>query len=259
MMPTSPITIAKPTGTILLVGHGSRDVAGNNEIVSFAEQWRMRHPDWRIEVCFIEHADILLKAGLDAAALDSACVRVVPLILNAAGHVQQDIPDAVEAARHRHPQVQFVVCPHLGMNRTILDVLHKRLQTALRELAMPDPHTTGVILLGRGSSDADANAEVAKMARWLFEGNDRSCVDVAFTGITWPRLETVVQRHACWGMTQIVVLPLYLFTGVLTERIQQQVVRLQQSWPTVAFALGAPLGFDEGILDLLDQRVVEYA
>jgi precorrin-8X/cobalt-precorrin-8 methylmutase len=56
--------------------------------------------------------------------------------------------------------------------------------------------TTGVVLLGRGSSDAGANGELAKMARWVFEDNEHELVDLAFTGVTWPRLETVVQRQA---------------------------------------------------------------
>ena len=46
--------------TLLLVGHGSRGRQGNKETINFAAQWRERHPDWRIEVCFIEHAEVLL-------------------------------------------------------------------------------------------------------------------------------------------------------------------------------------------------------
>lgn len=241
--------------TILLVGHGSRETAGNDEILAFAEQWRTRHADWRIDVCFIEHADILLAAGLDAAAAGSARVFVVPFILNAAGHVKMEIPEAIEHARERHPQVQFRYAKHLGMNRAMLDILKRSLQSAMHEIDVPDPKTTGIILLGRGSSDADANGDVAKMARWLFEDGDHELVDIAFTGITWPRLETAVQRQARLGMTQIVVLPVYLFTGVLIERIKRQVARLKETYPAVAFALGHHIGFDKGIFDLLDRRV----
>ena len=53
---------------ILLVGHGSRNREGNQEILHFAAQWRDRHPGWRIETCFIEHAEVLLDAGLDRPA-----------------------------------------------------------------------------------------------------------------------------------------------------------------------------------------------
>ena len=46
------------TTTFLLAGHGSRNREGNDEIERFATQWREKHPGWRIEVCFIEHADV---------------------------------------------------------------------------------------------------------------------------------------------------------------------------------------------------------
>ncbi|MCE1181229.1 MAG: sirohydrochlorin chelatase, partial [Rhodocyclales bacterium] len=125
----------------------------------------------------------------------------------------------------------------------------------MKQLAMPDPQTTGVILLGRGSSDAGANGELAKMARWIFEENDHELVDLAFTGVTWPRLESVVQRHVRLGMMQIAIVPVYLFTGVLIERIQEQLRRLQQQYPQVAFALGTHFGFDPGVFALLDAKV----
>ncbi|RMH52146.1 MAG: sirohydrochlorin chelatase, partial [Zetaproteobacteria bacterium] len=177
--------------TILLVGHGSRDPAGNAEIERFAEVWRSRWPAARIEVCFIEFAEVLLDEGLDRAARDAAKVIVVPLILGAAGHVKMEIPHHVEDARRRHPTVEFVVAPHLGANEEILASLGRSLRKAMRALDMPDPTTTGVVLLARGSSDMAANGEAAKMARWLFERSDHAWVDLAFTGITWPRLEAV--------------------------------------------------------------------
>lgn len=241
--------------TLLLVGHGSRNRDGNKEILSFAAQWRERHVGRRIDVCFIEHAEVLLDEGLDRAAAGSRHVVVLPFILNAAGHVKMELPAAVEAARLRHPGVRFSCARHLGMGREILAVLQAQLDALMHALAVPDPQTTGVILLGRGSSDAGANGELARMARWLFEDNDHELVDLAFTGVTWPRLETVVQRQVRLGMAQICIVPVYLFSGVLIERIQAQVERLRGQYPQIAFALGGHFGFDRGIFDLLDARV----
>lgn len=240
---------------ILLVGHGSRNQDGNQETLAFADQWRERHPDWRIEVCFIEHADVLLDEGLDRAAHHAEKVRVIPFILNAAGHVKMELPAALERARERHPTVAFDVTRHLGMGREIFTVLQSQLSRLMKQLAVPDPQTTGVILLGRGSSDAGANSELAKMARWLFEANDHELVDLAFTGVTWPRLETAAQRQIRLGMMQICILPVYLFTGVLIERIKAQTARLQQQYPQVSFALGQHFGFDQSIFNLLDEKV----
>lgn len=241
--------------TILLVGHGSREAAGNDEILAFAQQWRQRQPGWSIEVCFIEFSEITMSEGLRRAAAQSARVIVVPLILNAAGHVKMDIPQAIDAARLKFPLVQFFYTPQLSACEQLLSVVKRRLKSAMLTLDMPDPTTTGVVLLGRGSSDRHANGEMAKMARWLMEETDHELVDVAFTGITYPRLEKAVQRQSLLGMTQIVVLPYYLFNGTLVTRIARQVENLKAQYPTIRFTSTAYFGFEREIFEVLEQRV----
>ncbi len=243
------------TETILLVGHGSRDPNGNTEIDSFANHWRTQNPDWRIEVCYIEFADVLLDQGFDNAAQNATKVLVIPLILNAAGHVKMEIPEHLEKARVRHPQVEFIYGKHLGVSMTLLTVVKRSLAKVMENLTMPDPKTTGVIILGRGSSDKIANGEVAKLARWLQEERDHELIDIAFTGITYPRLETVVQRQVKLGMTQIAILPYYLFTGTLITRISEQLKQLQIQYPQIRFGLGDYLGFEPEIYTLLDNNV----
>ncbi|NOQ63563.1 MAG: sirohydrochlorin chelatase [Methyloprofundus sp.] len=242
--------------SILLVGHGSRAGQGNVEINAFAELWRSQHPEWHIDVCFIEFADILLDAGFDLAAKKSQKVIVVPLILNAAGHVKMEIPEHLAKARERHPSVEFIYATHIGANSGILSIMQRSLQKVMAGLASPDPKNTGVIILGRGSSDRIANGEVAKMSRWLWEETAHELVDIAFTGITFPRLETAVQRQVKLGMTQICILPYYLFTGTLIERIDKQFERLQQQYPRISFGLGHYFGFEPEIFTILDERVL---
>nr|VFJ71002.1 MAG: sirohydrochlorin cobaltochelatase [Candidatus Kentron sp. FW] len=246
--------------TILLVGHGSRGPGGNRETEEFAEQWRARRPDLDIRLCHIEFADVLLDDGLDQAAGDAAPhgtgrVIVAPLIINAAGHVKTEIPEGIAKARGRHPNVEFIYVPHLGACDPILAILKRRLGKIMRGLDMPDPVTTGVILLGRGSSDRMANGDVARMARWLFEASEHELVDIAFTGITHPRLERVVQRQVRLGAMQIIILPYYLFTGRLMERIKNQTANLERQYPGIRFARAEHFGFEEEIFQLLDERV----
>ena len=241
--------------TILRVGHGSREKSGNDEIEAFAQQWRVRQPDWRIAVCFIEFSDITLSEGLRRAAAGAQRVLVVPLILNAAGHVKMDIPQAIDAARLTFAAVQFLYAPHLTACDPILAIVKRRLKGAMQALDMPDPTTTGVVMLGRGSSDRQANGEMAKMARWLMEETDHELVDLAFTGITWPRLEKAVQRQSLLGMTQVVVLPYYLFSGTLVERITRQVEHLKAQYPAIRFTSTAYFGFEREIFELLEERV----
>lgn len=241
--------------TILLVGHGSREKSGNDEIEAFAAQWRERQPGWRIEVCFIEFSEITMSEGLRRAAESARRVIVVPLILNAAGHVKMDVPQAIDGARLKYPMVQFLYAPHLTACDPILAILKRRLKDAMQALDMPDPTTTGVVILGRGSSDRQANGDMAKMARWLMEETDHELVDLAFTGITYPRLEKAVQRQGLLGMKQVVVLPYYLFNGTLVERIARQVEHLKTQYPTIRFVSTRYFGFEPEIFALLEQRV----
>ena len=243
--------------TILLVGHGSRETEGNLEVEEFADYWRGKHPGERIEVCFIEFADQLLEAGLEQAAREADRVIVLPLILNAAGHVKMEIPAHIETARQRFPGVAFIMARNLGCEEPVLKLLRMRLHSAMVALDMADPKNTGVVLLGRGSSDMSANGEVAKMARWVYETTRHDLVDHAFTGVTYPRLESVVQRMAKLGMMQVVVLPYYLFTGRLIKRITRQVARLKEQYPRLAIAQAGYLGINDRVVELLDRRLAE--
>ena len=242
---------------ILIVGHGSRGPGGNEEIRRFSEEWAKANSQWPVELCYIEFAEVLLEQGLDRASWEADRVVVLPLILNAAGHVKMEIPHHLEAARKRHPQVEFIYARHLGATEEILTVVLRQLKKAMEALSLPDPKTTGVILLGRGSSDKVANGELAKMARWLWEKSEHELVEIAFTGITYPRLETVVQRMSLLGMTQVVILPYYLYNGRLIERIGEQVARLKGQYAGLAFSLGDYFGFEPEIFQLVRQRVEE--
>lgn len=242
---------------ILLVGHGSRNEAGNREIEAFAKQWQEQNSQWKIDLCFIELATPLLDEGLSRAAESADRVIVVPLILNAAGHVKEEIPEFIEAAAEQYPKVEFRYATNLGPNDAVLAVMKRSLRKVLAGMNFPDPRKTGVVLLARGSSDRHANGDVAMMARWIYEEAEVEQMDIAFTGITHPRLESVVQRQIDSGMTQIAVLPYYLFTGSLIERIRKQVDQLQQHCPEIQWGLGDYFGFEEEIFQILNRRVHE--
>jgi sirohydrochlorin cobaltochelatase len=240
---------------ILIIGHGSRNKTGNGQIMEFTEQLRKHLPEKLIKVCYIELADYLIAQGLKDAAKEADRVVVIPLILNAAGHVNEEIPEFIDAAQKDLPSTEFVYAKHLGTSDKILAILNRYLKTAMQSLAMPDPKNTGVIVLARGSSDRRANGEMAKMTRWLFEETEHELVDLAFTGVSYPRLESMVQQQVKLGMKQVVILPYYLFDGILMERIAEQVARLKIQYPNIAFAQSSHFGFEPEIYELFSQRI----
>lgn len=248
---------------VLLVGHGARDPGnrGNAEVTDFAATWGARHPGLAVLVCWIEHAPLLLDDGLDQAAAAAQAragrVLVLPLILNAGGHVKGDIPRALAAARTRHPDVDFSYGYHLGTTDHLLRALRHRLHQAMVMLDMPDPRTTGVVLLARGASDIESTGEAAKMAHWIAATSAHDLVEIAFTDIAFPRLERAVQRLDRLGATQIIILPYYLFTGRLIERIGRQVERLRHQYPTRAIAQAGWIGAHDELMALLDLRLTQ--
>jgi len=249
--------IKKMKELVLLIGHGSRNEQGNIQILNFTELLKQRQENLNIRVCYIELADYLIAQGLNDAANEAKKVLIIPLVLNAAGHVKDEIPEFIEQAQLEYPETEFVYLEHLGANQLILTILKRKLLSAMQLIAMPDPKTTGVVLLARGSSDALANGEMAKMTRWLFEETEHELVDIAFTGVTYPRLESSVQRQIKLGMKQIIILPYYLFDGVLIQRIGQQYERLKKQYPQITFSKSDYFGFEEEIFQLVEQRIIE--
>lgn len=244
--------------TILLVCRGSDDKEGNQEVTVFLEHWREMNPQSRFELCFIEFADVLLYEGLDNAAKGAKRVIVVPLLLNAEERVKAAIPTSLARVRKQHQKVDFSLLNHSVAAEVMLKILKRSLQKVLKNMLVPDPKTTGVILLGEGTIDKVANCEIAKLARWLFEETEHELIDIAFTDIAYPRLESVVQRQVKLGMTQIAILPYYLFTDTLIKRMGKQLERLQVQYPQISLGLGHYLGFEQDIYDYLDQKVVQH-
>ncbi len=76
--------------------------------------------------------------------------------------------DKYNKDKHIRDEGRLVILPLVA---ALLDapVLFLQRMQVLLQLDVPDPRTTGVILLGRGSSDRLANGDVARMARWLWE------------------------------------------------------------------------------------------
>src|SRR5256886_288050 len=146
-------------------------------------------------------------------------LAAVPLMLVAAGHAKGDIPAALARERARHPGLCTVYGRPLGPHPTVLALLRQRLAEAG---AGPD---STVLLVGRGSTDPDANAEVAKVARLLAETTDVAGVEYAFVSLAPPDTAAGLERCRRLGARDLVVLPYFLFTGVLPRRVAEQARR----------------------------------
>jgi sirohydrochlorin ferrochelatase len=147
---------------LLLVGHGSREAFGRVEFLAVARRVAALAGDCAVEPCFLEFAAPSIAAGFQALAQrGKRRIVVVPVLLFSAGHAQRDIPAAVAAAAAEHSGIAVEQCRHLGCHEAILALSRQRFDEATAHL-QPAIDRTALVMVGRGSHDAEATAEMRR-------------------------------------------------------------------------------------------------
>ncbi|GAA2486263.1 CbiX/SirB N-terminal domain-containing protein [Actinocorallia cavernae] len=240
---------------LLIAGHGTRDDAGAEAFRAFVRELGLRRPDLPVAGGFIELSPPPL--GDAVAELVERGVRrfaAVPLMLVSAGHAKGDIPAALAREKERHPGISYTYGRPLGPHPALLNVLERRLDDAIGD---QDRAEVTVLLVGRGSTDPDANAEVFKAARLLWEGRGYAGVETAFVSLAAPDVPSGLDRCVALGARRIVVLPYFLFTGILPDRVRRQTEEWAAAHPETPVASADVIGPEPELLDLVLERYEE--
>ncbi|MFC7440422.1 sirohydrochlorin chelatase [Laceyella putida] len=242
---------------ILFVGHGSRDAEGNRELLRFTEKMAPQFAEPIVETCFLELAEPDMGAGVKRAVERGATsIKVVPLMLFMAGHAKVHIPLFLHEAQAQYPHVRFTYGRPLEVDELILPILEARIQQAA---GANEAEETSILLVGRGSSDAGANSDLYKIARLLWERLNVPWVEACFIGVTDPRMEAGLERCVRLGAKRVVVLPYFLFTGVLIKRMEKMVRQFNEESAGVHAEMVPYLGFDDGLVPIWQRRVHQLA
>jgi sirohydrochlorin cobaltochelatase len=243
---------------VLFVGHGSRDPEGNDQIHQFVEGFLPDlNPLVLYETCFLEFARPDIAEGIERCVARGATeVALIPLMLLPAGHSKIHIPAAIDAAKEKYPGVTFTYGKPIGIHYETSVILKERLQAAGIDPDEADEQDA-VILLGRGGSDADANSDLCKIARILWEKTSFETVEPAFYGVTKPSLPQAVERVKKLGAKKIIILPYFLFTGVLIKRIEQDLALFREQYPELSFTLANYFGFHPKLKVIVADRIDE--
>lgn len=241
---------------VLFVGHGSRLEAGNEEVRQFVEQTKTYiDPALLVETCFLEFASPNIEDGIQLCVERGADeVHVIPIILLHAGHSKMHIPAEIEHAREHFPDVRFTYGQTIGIHEEIFEILKSR----LTEVGFnPDEKhaDTAILLIARGGSDPYANGDFYKITRLLWEKLDVPIVESAFMGVTTPSVEQGVERCIRLGAKKIVMLPYFLFTGVLMERMAKMVQQFTEQYEDVDFLLANYFGYHPNLKKVLLERM----
>ena len=240
---------------LLIVGHGSRDPRGAREFHELVALVRERSPALAVEGGFIELSRPPISECVDRLAEEGTRqVAAVPLMLRAAGHAKDDIPATLVREKMSYPRINFGYGRALGIRPELLELMDAKISAVVPE---EEREETAILLVGRGSSDPDANSDLAKISRLFYEGRRYPMVETAYVSMTPPNVSEGLERLKRLGARRIVVFSYFLFTGVLEERIRHESEEFAGANPEIAVSYAGYFGPHKKVVDLLMERYHE--
>jgi sirohydrochlorin cobaltochelatase len=266
--PPASLGTSGPDGPlgVLVCGHGSRNRLAVAEFASLAEQLRQRLAPVPVAHGYLEFARPILRDGLeDLRRQGVRHVLAVPAMLFAAGHAKNDIPSVLNTwAAETGIRVDYG--RELGVDLQMIQAAGARIRSCLEKadaaavaagLAAVPADQTLLVVVGRGSSDPDANSNVAKVTRMLVEGFGFGWGETVYSGVTFPLVEPGLRQVVRLGYRRVVVFPYFLFSGVLVSRIREHTQRVAADHPGVEFLEAGYLGDHPLVLATFTERVEE--
>ena len=245
---------------VMICGHGSRNRQAVAEFAQLAEGLRLLLPHVPVEYGYLEFARPILRDGLDKLRAQGVKrVLAVPGMLFAAGHAKNDIPSVLNTyAAETGLRIDYG--RELGVDLQMIQAAGARIQEALDTAAASGAvplSDTLLVVVGRGSSDPDANSNVSKVTRMLVEGFGFGWGETVYSGVTFPLVEPGLRHVVRLGFKRIVVFPYFLFSGVLVSRIRQHTALVAADHPEVEFVDASYLGDHPLVIATFRERVEE--
>ncbi|MGW6544436.1 sirohydrochlorin chelatase [Streptomyces massasporeus] len=199
---------------LLVIAHGSRDPRHAATVHALVRRVRATRPDVRVETGFLDFNVPSVQGVLESLAVQGVRdVVALPLLLTRAFHAKADIPAVLADAP---PQLRIHQADVLGPSPLLVAGLERRLYEA--GLTPADKSSTGVVLASAGSTDPEAIAVIAEIAReWRHTG--WCAVRPAFASASLPRTQDAVRELRALGCSRVAVSPYVLAPGFLPDRI----------------------------------------
>lgn len=247
---------------VMICGHGSRSQDAVDEFAVLAEKLPALLPsDWMVDYGYLEFANPVIRDGLDRLR-DAGCEQIlaVPGMLFAAMHSKNDIPTVLNTYAKKHG-VDLKYGRELGVDAKMIVAAGDRIQTAVDaanaehgELPLSE---TCLVVIGRGASDPDANANVAKIGRMLWEGMGFGWCEIGYSGVTFPLVEPCLEHTVKLGYKRVIVFPYFLFAGILIDRIYGFTDKVAAAHPEVQIVKAGYLNDHPKVLETFAERITE--
>jgi sirohydrochlorin cobaltochelatase len=244
---------------IMICGHGSHDDGAVEEFNKLANHMRERLPQYNVESGFLEFATPVIRTGLKKLIERGAKkIICVPGMLSAAGHVENDLPSEINNFAALHPDIEFICGRDLAIDPQLLKAARDRIEECEATAATKvDRKETLLMVVGRGTNDSDANSNVHKVARMLWEGMGFGWAEVSYSGVAYPLVDEGMKHAMKLGYKRVIVFPYFLFTGILVRRIYAWADEAAAANPDVEVLNASHLNDHTQLLDCFVDRIEE--
>ncbi len=240
---------------LVIAAHGTRKRRDAQAVAAFTDQVRAQLPGVDVLDSYVELTDPPIATALAEALTRHGRAVVVPLMIGSGGHVREDIPEAIEAARAQAPG-KVVYARHLGPDPRLRAQVLSLIDEAAGDW---EPGSITVIMLGRGCSVTDANADHVRLGRVIAEEGRFGRVHDAFIQVTRPGLPQALDEAYRMGARRIVVVPHYLFPGALQRWTVEAVGEWAPAHPDAEVRVTGLLGEGAALAEVVADRYREAA
>ena len=245
---------------IMICGHGSRSKHAEREFGLLAQGIRRRFPKIPVEFGFLEYSSPNIHMGLNAlknSGVDD--IIAIPGMLFAATHAKNDIPSVLTTYQEKNPSLQVRYGRELGLHPQMVAAFEMRIleSLGLNHVHQGDLYDTMLVVVGRGTSDTYANADVARLTRIVTENLGFGWSETVYSGVTFPSVGQGLKIVSKLGYKKIVVAPYFLFTGKLIDRIYNYVDRVASRTPDIIFKKAHYLADQDRVIDTFVERINE--
>lgn len=229
----------------LLVTHGSRDPRPQKALIELASLIRQLMADQNDTSCLLDVgsleftevslSDKIVNFAQTAYYQGYQQLAIIPLFLSAGVHLTEDIPQAIAQSKHNiNFKIDIILKPYLGSYDELILLLKDKFESF---------KTEGRILLAHGSKKIGGNDTIEHLAQNLNALNGYWSIN--------PSLEEQVNTLYSQNITNIAIVPYFLFVGGIADRIGEQVKQLEQKYPELKLLLDQPLGATPALAQLI--------
>lgn len=254
---------------VLLIGHGTRDARGTEQFFQLSTRLAESVQPIPCQAALLEFQQPTIPEAWDSLVAEGVNhIHVAPLLLFAAGHARQDIPEAIAACSQRTPGVTFDQSLPLSRHRAIVELVVDRIARVFSGIAdrqrLVKPTDTArnvaLVMVGRGNRDPCAQADMRVLSELVNHRIDVATTRTAFYAMAEPKLPDVLTELAASGQYDCIVIhPHLLFAGRLHQAIIDQTERIAAEHPQIDFRMSDYLGPVDAIASAIADRIDQAA